>query len=218
MAERLGAEGTGDIPVDWMCQAQQQMACCGWDLCHFAVWIDVQTLKTFVVDRDDEAIEMLVQANLQLWARIQAGSPPDYDPSQLNLDLVRKLYREVHDEEVIMLSESGCDWWAKHQQFATEAREARKESEEAKAMALAELGNVAYGILDTGRMVRRKMIEREPYMVYPKPYVQAREMMIPPHVARLIEEEKHEQAAIQHGQVHAIGGEGGGPADPGHRH
>lgn len=192
LAKRLGQEGTEDVPNEWLCQVQQQMAVTGWERVHVAVWIDRDNFKTFCVERNQTAIELLIKYDLELWARIEAGDPPPHEWTADSRDLMRALYREVHSDSVIRLDERQADLWARRCEFRQEAGRMYKRADALEAEFLAEIGNAAFAVLPgEDKMVRRKKIAKEPYTVTPKPYVDTREVNVSKPVREvLIESEE----------------------------
>lgn len=61
----------------WWWQAQAQMHCGGWERIHFAVLDASMDLSSYVVERDDAAIERLVAQVEQVWSFLDLGMVPE---------------------------------------------------------------------------------------------------------------------------------------------
>lgn len=193
MAHHLGSTGTDEIPNVWLCQAQQQMAVTGWERVHVAVWIDVQTLRTFIVERNDSAIALLIDSDLEMWEKIQAGTPPDEAWDSRSLSLMKKLYKDVQAGDICTLSRELKELWGQQVKLRENAEELIDEADGLKARVLDEIGNAQFAPLDGKYMIRRKIIDKQAYTVYPKPYVDARRVKLTDDVRRLLSS-SHPQA------------------------
>lgn len=74
---RFGEPGTDQVPIDYLFQAQQQMAVMGLEACEFPILNYPDQLSVYTVWRNDDLIEQLVSAELELVERIVAGDPPE---------------------------------------------------------------------------------------------------------------------------------------------
>jgi predicted phage-related endonuclease len=74
---KFGEPGTDQVPIDYLFQAQQQMAVMGLTACEFPILNYPDQLSVYTVWRNDDLIEQLVSAELELSERIIAGDPPE---------------------------------------------------------------------------------------------------------------------------------------------
>lgn len=174
-AGKFGAEGSDELPVEFICQGQQQMAVMGVDLCYFAVMLDVWTLKIYRVLRNEALIEGLIEAEAELWDRIQSGNPP---PPQwghaATLSLVKEMNKTIGEGRIV-LSESAVADWERYRELGRVENEAKKERESLKARVLFEIGDRYAGVLPDGRMIRRARITSE-VKAHTKDFIDAREV------------------------------------------
>lgn len=63
----------GEIPVHWYCQCMHYMAVLGTPYCYLAVLIGNREFVWFKIDRDEEDIKALIQAESEFWKMVQAG-------------------------------------------------------------------------------------------------------------------------------------------------
>lgn len=169
-----GDQNSDDVPPHYLCQCQQQMAVMNAAAVRLAVLFDGAELKRFTVLRNDELITLLISAALELWERIQNGDPPPPDWSHPSTP---KLIREIHssiEDARIELSPDETAAWEQYEELGRMVRDTEAHRDELKARVLHAIGGNFAGLLPDGRMVRRKLIEKEPYTVTPKPYIDAR--------------------------------------------
>ena len=177
----LGEQESDHMPHDWVVQAQQQMYVVGLDVCHVAVFLDIQTLKTYRVERNDRLIEGIIEAEDELWQRIENRDPPEPNWEHPRTpQLIREMYGISDALDVVELSEDAQQWWGIRKIALKNIKTQEKLAESLKAKVLHEIGNASGGIIPgTGKMIRRKMVERRGYTVEPTSYIEAREVNAP---------------------------------------
>lgn len=74
---RYGADGTDEVPLTNLFQAQQQMYVMGADRVDFPVLLDNRQLRIYRVPRSDELIATIVDAEKELAERIINNDPPE---------------------------------------------------------------------------------------------------------------------------------------------
>lgn len=177
-ARTLGVKAGEALPaacVDWHCQAQQQMAVCGWNKVWFGVLIGRKVVP-FEVERNDRLIGGLVAAERELWERIQNGDPPDLDFAHRSaLGLVKDLYGEVHDT-CIELSAEVSDDWLRYEDIGRQIRDLEKARKVSQVRVLQAIGDNGSGLLFDGeRVVKRIAIAETEIAAYTrKAYVMMR--------------------------------------------
>jgi predicted phage-related endonuclease len=185
MASQLGDEGTGfensgDHVVDWVCQAQGQMAVMGWSRVWVAVLVDLESpVRLYPVERNPTLIDMLTAIAAEMWQRVLNDDPPEPTWSHPStLGLMKQIHGNVDDGKIITLSQEAIAAQARRAEIAAQVKALETEETELKARLLAELGDANAGDLGDGFVMRRKIIAKEPYMVTPKPYVDFRKMKL----------------------------------------
>lgn len=82
-AKDFGEEGTDEVPVDYLLQEYQEMAVTGAPRAHLWALFGGQHLKRFLIERDDEKIADLAEAERILWEEhIVPRIPPQMDGSE----------------------------------------------------------------------------------------------------------------------------------------
>ena len=86
------------IPLHYFLQVQHQMAVMGWSVIDVAVLIGHDSFRVYTVPRDDEVIERLIGAEVELWGQVQSGlMPAATDPASRKAYLRARFPRETQD-------------------------------------------------------------------------------------------------------------------------
>lgn len=70
-----------DVPDHYYLQAHHYMAVYGYSWCSIAALVGGNRLAWYDIPRDQEAIDMLIEAERSMWRRIEEGDPPAPDSS-----------------------------------------------------------------------------------------------------------------------------------------
>lgn len=147
IAKGFGEEGSDFLPIEIVCQAQQQMAVTGLSVCHVAVLVDGRSLKMFRVDRNDGAIAGLIRAEAELWEMIQNGTPPEPDWGHAStIDLIKQLHN-TEDGSAIVLPDEMLPVFIRQLELAERVKELEAEREQLRARLLFAMGKSSIGIL-----------------------------------------------------------------------
>lgn len=76
-ADGWGEPGSDQIPQPYLLQVQHYMAVTGFVVADVAVLIGGSDFRLYEVPADAELQQMLVDAEAEFWARVQAGEPPE---------------------------------------------------------------------------------------------------------------------------------------------
>lgn len=176
IAKQLGEEGTDFIPEHWLCQAQQQIAVTGADRCHLAALIDGRTLRTFIVERNDNLIALLVSAEQELWERIVNKDPPEPNFEHARTaELIREMYGLV-EGKTIVLGDGVAGLWIRQKELGERISELEKEREGLRAMVLHEMADASIaGFSGHEFELARSQVNRKEYTVAANSYITLRE-------------------------------------------
>lgn len=180
-AAEMGEQGTDDVPVDWVCQCQQQMYVVGLSVVHLVVFFDIQSVRTYRVDRNERLIDGIIEAERELWERIENRDPPEPNWEHPRTpQLIKEMYGIVDATDTVELSQESVECWNARRVIKAKVKQLEASAESLKAEVLFEIGNASSGIIPgTGKMVRRKMVERKGYTVEPRSYIDVRETRCP---------------------------------------
>jgi len=81
-------DGIDEVPTDYAMQAQQQMLVMGADRCDIATLFDGNKLRTYRIERNDDAIKSLIGKILAFHNNVMTATPPEPDfnhPDTLNM-------------------------------------------------------------------------------------------------------------------------------------
>lgn len=118
----------GEIPANWYCQCMHYMAVLGTPYCYLAVLIGNREFVWFKIERDEEDIKALIQAESDFWKMVQAGKFTG-DPAGTTGES-QSLSAAYPDPKPAGISYFSDD-------FEVRLREAEKESDEADEVAKA---------------------------------------------------------------------------------
>lgn len=171
LLQEWGDEESDSVPTPYVCQTQMQMSCLDAGVCHLALLIDGIRFRHYKVLRSDKLIAHLIAAAAELWERIQNGNPPEPDWRHAStLELMKELHQSIDNTRVVLTDEEVAHW-TEYERLGKEITILQERRDERKARVLHAIGDHGAGLLHDGRMVRRKWIEKKPYTVEPKPYI-----------------------------------------------
>lgn len=90
----------GEYPANYYCQCMHYMAVTGKSKWYLAVLIGNRDFRIFEIERDDDEIAALMNAEANFWAGVQSNTPPAPDGSQSSADAITTIYPESNDDEV----------------------------------------------------------------------------------------------------------------------
>lgn len=176
---RIRDQGVAEAVPDYVVQCQQQMAVMGWQVVDLAVLVG-KRLHVFELERSDELIEMLAEAEAELWRRIEQGDPPDFDPTEpRSLDLVKRLHPSIRPG-IVRFPAHVVELQAEYEELCRQEREIGKRKEQIRAEQLYLIGDHEGGALPDGRYLRRSVQARKAYTVDAKEIVDSRVVKLPP--------------------------------------
>jgi len=92
-----------DIPAQYLCQVQHYMAVTGYKKAYIAVLLGGNTFIWKEIDRDEELINILIEAEKDFWENnVQAGVIPDIDGSEATSNFINHMYKDIDEEEVAL--------------------------------------------------------------------------------------------------------------------
>lgn len=74
---KWGDEGTDQVPPNYLVQVMHQLAVTGQAFAELAVLIGGNQMRMYRVDRDEDLIEALIEAENEFWGLVQSKTPPD---------------------------------------------------------------------------------------------------------------------------------------------
>jgi putative phage-type endonuclease len=177
MAFRLGDWGTpgsDQAPDEYVLQCQHYMVVLDYPVWHLAACVGGNRLVTFVIERDNELADMLVDAEHEFWECVEQRREPaiDYEHPTTHTVLTR-LYSGTNGETT-ELGEDIAHWHHVKEQADRLSKQYEDVSRAARNHILEAIGPASIGLLPDGSAYRRKIIERKAYTVEAATYVDCR--------------------------------------------
>jgi putative phage-type endonuclease len=168
-----GPEGTDQLPERYLLQGIHYAILMNYPIWRFAVLIGGNRLAKYVVERDAELDELVVEGEHTFWQCLQNEEPPPFEDHPSTLALIKKLHPGTNGETIALPPES-VHW----HYTLVEATEKHKAYEEVvngcKAHLLELLGDAAIGKVPGAGEYRRKVVERKGFTVGTTKYVDFR--------------------------------------------
>ena len=92
-----------EIPASYLCQIQHYMAVTGYEKAYIAVLCGGNQFIWKEVPRDDELIEIIINAEKDFWYNnVLAGVIPEIDGSDATKDFLNHMYKDIDETEVLL--------------------------------------------------------------------------------------------------------------------
>ena len=172
--DEWGAQGTDQVPHRYLLQCMHYLAVTDRDTAYLAVLIGGRDFRVYVIQRDQELIDKLIETEAEFWNCVQTRTPPVFDPNMPNaIEAVKKLYPGTNGQTVLLDGDllDAHNTLREQQQIAKDAEALVKS---AKAAIMAAMGEASVGRLPDGTCYTRKVVERKGYEVAPSSYVDFR--------------------------------------------
>lgn len=152
-ASKFGVDGTDQVPIEYVMQAQQQMAVLGCDLVEFPVLVGGNSLRIYTVRRDEGLIDLIVKSERDLADQIVMGLPPDAIPDHgSSLDIFRRA--QCESGKTIVLPTELESVWNDLEASRASKEQAKKLHDSATARLMQAVGDAEYAILGDKRLKR----------------------------------------------------------------
>lgn len=152
-ASKFGVDGTDQVPIEYVMQAQQQMAVLGCDLVEFPVLVGGNSLRIYTVRRDEGLIDLIVKSEKDLAERIVTSNPPDAIPDHgSSLDIFRRA--QCESGKTIVLPTDLESAWNDLEQARAAKSAAEKIHESASVRLMEAVGDAEFAILGDKRLKR----------------------------------------------------------------
>lgn len=92
-----------EIPASYLVQVQHYLAVTGAEIGYIAVLIGGQKFIWKEVQRDEELIEMIIEAEKDFWKKVQDKTPPALDGSSAAENYLKEKYKQAESEKAVEL-------------------------------------------------------------------------------------------------------------------
>ena len=96
----------GEIPPNYYVQCQHYMLVSGLPRWYIACLIGGNHFVSWVVERNDDDIAALEQAEIAFWDKVQRHIMPEVDGSESSTDSLKKMYKGGNNEPIVLPQES----------------------------------------------------------------------------------------------------------------
>lgn len=136
-----------EIPAAYICQLQHYMAVLGYEKAYIAVLIGGQKFVWKEVERDDEFIELLIQAEKDFWENhVLEGIPTEIDGSPSATELLNKMYPQDNGEIIMLESDKAEMLIEAIESIKAEVKEKEKLQKEYENKLKLMIGEAAVGV------------------------------------------------------------------------
>lgn len=170
----LGDEETDQLPVSWIAQAQAQMHAAGAEHCYFAVLVDGNTEREFVVNYDAALLEKLIAKAREFWGYVASDTTPPADWCNTDETLARHKWLKDYGEPVDLRGTDAENVWTEYEALGRVIRESEAERDRLKAEVISAMGDHNIALLGYGRELVIQEITRKAYSVEEKTFFQIR--------------------------------------------
>lgn len=154
-------ENPEDVPMDWLVQCQQQMLVTELETCRLAVLLDGRTLLNFRIERNQNLIDALIEAETEFWQRIQNNDPPPPNFTHTSMPtLIKELFGNVSEHRVVDLSAEAAQAVARAMELKAEIKKLEEELGRMESAFKYEIGDAPIGVLPgrTDLMIKRRFV------------------------------------------------------------
>ena len=169
-----GEPNSDEVPEPYLLQALHYAVVFDYPEWHIGALVGGNRLVRYIVRRDAELEEMMLDAEHDFWQCVEKRERPEIDYARPGaLAMLRKLYPGTNGETITLPDE--IEHWHRVRLAAEyEAKQYQAAVDCAKAHVLHAMGDSAIGRLASGGEYRRKLIKRAGYAVEPMEYVDFR--------------------------------------------
>lgn len=102
----------GTVPSNYYWQCQHYMAVMGFDRMYLACILSNRHFVWRVVERDEEAISLLINGEVQFWTEyVEKGIPPEADGSDASSEALAEMFPTSNGEEIDIPIDDACDMY-----------------------------------------------------------------------------------------------------------
>ena len=113
-----GKEWEGDAaPAQYVIQMQHYLAITGYEYGYYAVLIGGNRFHQIEIERDQEIIDYLIEAEAKFWEAVKTGTPPAIGRGEAEGDVLARLYPQATKADALPLSAQAADLTAEWQKL-----------------------------------------------------------------------------------------------------
>jgi len=94
------------LPDEYAIQVQHYLAVTGLNFAYVAVLIGGNRFLWKCIERDDDAISLIIQLEARFWKHVETNTPPAFDGSKASTELLNRLYPHSRKQEIQLNDEA----------------------------------------------------------------------------------------------------------------
>jgi len=135
-----------NVPDSYFLQVQHYCAVMGYDGMYIAVLIGGQQFVHKYIPRDEEVINVLIEAEKAFWQHVIDKTMPAIDGSEASAEALKRLY-PVGNGQVVNLPDTAELWLTQYEKAKADEEEAKSRKQEAQNVLCQMLGDSEIGIV-----------------------------------------------------------------------
>jgi putative phage-type endonuclease len=165
-----GEPDTDQVPLRYMVQIRHYLIITGFEVGFLGALVGGNNLLRYVIERDHEAEDFIVQAEADFWRMVEKREPPEFDYAHAStLGLLKRLHPGSNGLSK-PLSDEALAWHQKIEDASAQIKMLEALKAEGKSHILKELAGYGFGTFASGGEYRYREIERAAFEVKASKY------------------------------------------------
>ena len=127
----------GEYPEQWYCQMVHYLAVTGLEKAYLAVLVNCRDLRIFELERDEDEIAALMDAERAFWEKVTKDIPPEADGSEATTEALGEMYQGGAGGTILL----NWQWLEKRAKLLEVKKALEKDIDEINNKVKAEMGN-----------------------------------------------------------------------------
>lgn len=158
---KFGIEGTDQLPIDYVLQAQQQCAVLNLPYVEFPVLFSREFVPIYRVERNEDLIHGITLAENEMFERLVNNDPPEPNWTHENTRELIGVLHGYQEDVVKQLDEEDADQWLNVQRWRDGIKEREEWITEVNNKLLFKLHGASAGILPSGNEQIKRIVVKE---------------------------------------------------------
>ena len=136
----------GEYPEQWYCQMTHYLAVTGLEKAYLAVLVNCRGLRIFELERDEDEIAALMDAERAFWEMVKQDIPPEADGSEATTEALGAMFPEDNGETITLFDASSL--LEQRDRVLTAKKALEAEVDEINNQIKAEMGDTERAVCD----------------------------------------------------------------------
>lgn len=166
-----GEPESDEVPPHYLLQCHHYLLTLDYDVWYLAALVGGNRMVRYVIERDHEMDELLIDGEMKFWTHVLEEKPPDLDYQHPHaVDFLKRLYRGT-DGTTIDLDESLLHWHSVRLDAHEKVDRYQGITDGARAHILDTMKDAVLGRLPNGGAYKRSIVHNPEHMVQDSEYV-----------------------------------------------